>query len=31
MSNDIKIFLNRIIPKVHNLKNVIYVRWLDRD
>lgn len=29
--NELKIFLYRLIPNVHNLQQVIYIRWMDRD
>ena len=27
----LKTMINKIIPKVHNLPQVIYVRWMDKD
>ena len=29
--NELKIFLYGLIPSVHNLQQVIYIRWMDRD
>lgn len=26
-----KIWADKLIPKIHNLPQVIYIRWLDRD
>ena len=31
MIKDLKILVNKIIPSVHNLPQVIYIRWMDRD
>lgn len=28
---ELKIWLNKLIPSIHNLKQVIYIRWMDRD
>ena len=31
MIKDLKILVNKIIPSVHNLPQVIYIGWMDRD
>ena len=31
MIKDLKILVNKIIPSIHNLPQVIYIRWMDRD
>lgn len=27
----LKVLLNKLLPSIYNLPQVIYVRWLDRD
>ena len=29
--NEIKIFIFSILPSIHNLSDVIYIRWMNRD
>ena len=31
MKNKVMMFWNKIIPSIHNLPQVIYIRWMDRD
>ena len=28
---DLKILLSKLLPSIHNLPQVIYIRWFDRD
>ena len=28
---EIRFLVGKLIPSVHNLRDVIYVRWIDRD
>ncbi len=28
---DIKLLIGRSIPSIHNLPQVVYIRWMDRD
>lgn len=31
MIKELKMITNELIPSVHNLQDVIYIRWLGRD
>lgn len=31
MINALKIWMSKLIPSIHNLPQVIYIRWIDRD
>ena len=31
MKNKVMMFWNKIIPSIHNLPQVIYIRWMNRE
>lgn len=31
MVKKLKMWMSKVIPNIHNLPQVIYIRWMDRD